>query len=357
MPKKVSLLRVVRWMSVVAILATSAVGRAGSLPMTREQIDAMGLAYARAEITDWVPVAWIPATVELAPEARVIVAARHEGNVRRTRIIDGDEVVPGQPLLEVVSADWSAALAAVGGRAARLVALERQAIRSAGLLEAGVIAPREDEALRAELAALRAEVRADGDVRGVATLDPSGAVIVKAPVAGRIVHRAAAGTTFPTGSTLVEIATGDALMAEGQAPARLAGRLVRGMRAVTSGGATGEVVGIASAIDPSTRALAVAVRLPAGSAVPGALVELEIQRRADGLVVRVPASAPIAVSGRDSVFVRGADGIETVPVEILHRDGREAFLGGVAAGSEVVTRGVLALKAVAEGDSGHAQAP
>lgn len=55
------------------------------------------------------------------------------------------------------------------------------------------------------------------------------------------------------------------------------------------------------------------------------------------------------VAGRDSVFVRGPGGIEVVAVEVLHRDGRAAYLDGVPAGAEVVSRGVLALKAVAEG--------
>lgn len=335
--------------AVAALLAVTAVGGAEPLPISRQQAESMGLDFARAEAVDWVPAARLPATVEFAPEARTIVAARHEGSVRRTRVVEGEAVAAGQPLLEVASAGWSESLAAASGRAARLGAFERQARRSADLLEAGVISPREDEALRAELAGLRAEVRADSEGTRAASLDPSGAVLVAAPVAGRVVHRASAGTVVAAGAMLVEIASDNGLVAAAQAPARLAGRIAPGMRATTPGGAVGEVLGVASAIDPMTRSLAVTVRLPAGSAVPGALVELDVQRRAGASVARVPASAVIAVAGRNSVFVRGPGGIEVVAVEVLHRDGRAAYLDGVPAGAEVVSRGVLALKAVAEG--------
>jgi RND family efflux transporter MFP subunit len=344
-------------LALLAAAATSLDGHAGPLPISRPQMEAMGLSFAQAEAAEWVPVARLPATVELAPDSRTIVAARHEGSVRRARVVEGESVSAGQPLLELASPGWAESLAAAAGRAARLAALERQARRSADLFAAGVIAPREDEAVRAELAALRAEVRADADGAKSGRLDPAGVVIVEAPVAGRVVHRAGAGSAFTVGATLVEIASGDALIAEAQAPARLAGHIAPGMRATTPAGAVGEVLGVASAIDPMTRSLAVTVRLPAGSAVPGALLEVDVARRADSAVTRVPASAVIAVSGRESVFVRGPRGIEPVAVEVLLRDGREAYVSGIEAGAEVVARGVLALKAVAEGAGEPAGAP
>lgn len=332
-----------------AALATAPVGGAEPLPVSREQIGTMGLAFARAEPADWVPVARIPARVELAPDSRSLVAARHEGSVQRTLVVEGEAVVAGQPLLAVASAPWAEALAAATGRAARLAALERQARRSEGLLAAGVIASKDDEAVRAELAGLRAEVRADGEAARAATLDAAGAVVLAAPAAGRIVHRQAPGTSFAAGAMLVELASGDALVAQGHAPARLAGRLEAGMEATTPDGMVGEVVGVSPAIDPETRSLAVAVRLPAGAAAPGALLELDLRRRAEAATVRVPAAAVIEVAGRSTVFVRGDGGIEAAPVDLRHRDGRDAWVGGLAGGAEVVTRGVLALKAVAEG--------
>ena len=97
-----------------------------------------------------------------------------------------------------------------------------------------------------------------------------------------------------------------------------------------------------------TRSLPVMANLPAGAAVPGALVELGISRRAEAGVARVPASAVIAVAGQSSVFVRRGEGLEVVPVQVHFRDSQQAWISGLAPKSEVVSRGVLALKAVAE---------
>lgn len=333
----------------LALALAAAPAAATPLPITPAQAEAMGLAFARAEPADWIPVATIPAQADLAPGARAILPARHAGTVERVLVADGDAVTAGQPLLALSSADWSATLAAAAGRAARLDALARQAARSEALLAAGVIARREDEATRAELSALRSEARADVAALQSATVAADGGLVLRATVAGTVLRRhVSAGSPFQAGDVLVEIASGDGLVAEGQAPARLAGRLAAGMRASTPDGAIGEVVGVGGAIDPMTRSLPVMANLPAGAAVPGALVELGISRRADAGVARVPATAVIAVAGQSSVFARRDGGLEVVPVQVHFRDSQQAWISGLAPKSEVVSRGVLALKAVAE---------
>lgn len=333
----------------LALALATANAPANPLPIKSEQAEAMGLAFAQAAPADWIPVASIPAQAELAPAARTILSARFPGMVERNLVTDGDTVTAGQPLLALASAEWSAAVAAASGRAARLVALARQATRSEALLTAGVIAPREHETTRADLFALQSETRADAATRQLATVDERGNLVLHANVAGTVLRRhVSTGSTFLAGDVLVEIASGEDLVAQGQAPARLAGKLAAGMRATTPDGAVGEVVGVGSAIDPMTRSLPVTATLPAGAAVPGALLELGVSRRAEVGVVRVPATAVITVSGQASVFVRKAEGLEVVPVVVHFRDGRQAWVEGLLPDSEVVSRGVLALKAVAE---------
>lgn len=328
---------------------TALAGPASPLPVTPSQAEAMGLAFARAEQADWIPVATIPAQADLAPGARTILPARHEGMVERVLVADGEAVAAGQVLMVLSSPAWSDALAAATGRAASLEALERQAARSAGLLSAGVIARREDEATRAELASLRSLARADASTLQSVSVAPDGRLLLRATQPGRLLRRhVSAGSAFAAGDVLVEIASGDGVVAEGQAPPRLAGQLAVGMRASTRDGAAGEVIGVGGAIDPMTRSLPVMARLPAGAALPGALLELALSRRADAMVSSVPASAVITVSGQPSVFVRDADGLGVVAVQVHYRDAGHAWVGGLAPGSEVVARGVLALKALAE---------
>ncbi|MBY4598975.1 efflux RND transporter periplasmic adaptor subunit [bacterium BD-1] len=339
----------------LALAFASAGTPAAPLPVTPAQAEAMGLAFASAEPADWIPVVTIPAQAELAAGARTILAARHAGTVERTLVVDGDTVTAGQPLLALASADWSAALATASGRAARLDALARQAARSEALLAAGVIARREHEATRAELSALQSEARADVAALQSATVSADGGLVLRATIAGKVLRRhVSTGSPFQGGDVLVEIASGEGLVAEGQAPARLAGQLAVGMRATTPDGAIGEVVGVGGAIDPMTRSLPVMANLPAGAAVPGALLELGISRRAGAGVARVPATAVIAVAGQPSVFVRRGEGLEVVPVQVHFRDSQQAWIGGLPPKSEVVSRGVLALKAVAESAAGAA---
>lgn len=322
---------------------------ADPLPITPAQAEAMGLAFAPAEPADWIPVAKIPAQAELAPGARTLLSARHAGTVERILVADGDSVTVGQPLMVLSSADWSAALATATGRAARLDALARQAARSDALLAAGVIARREAEATRAELSALQSESRADVAALQSAAVAADGSLVLRASVAGTLLRRhVSTGSAFQAGDVLGEIASGEGLVAEGQAPARLAGQLATGMRATTPDGASGTVVGVGGAIDPMTRSLPVMANLPADAAVPGALLELAISRRADAGAARVPATAVIAVAGQASVFVRRGEGLEVVPVQVHFRDSQQAWISGLAPKSEVVSRGVLALKAVAE---------
>jgi len=336
-------------LTLALLIASTPASAATPLPVTPVQIEAMGLAFARAEPAEWIPVATVPAQAELAPAARTLVPARHAGMVERVLVADGGAVSVGQPLLAVSSAEWSGALGVATGRFAKLDAMTKQAERSEALLSAGVIARRDDEATRAELSALRAEARADAMTLSSGAVAADGIVLVRSPADGTVLRRhVVAGSAFEAGAVLVEIARGDGLVAEGQAPARLAGRLAPGMRASTPDGAIGTVIGVGSAIDPSTRALSVVATLPAGAAVPGALVELAIARAADAGVARVPASGVIEVGGQASVFVRRGNGLALVPVRVHFRDARHAWVGGLGQEVEMVSAGVLALKAVAE---------
>ena len=349
MPRLPTLLPLAIGLSLAFATANAMASPSQPLPVTPAQAEAMGLAFTRTAPADWIPVATLPAQAELAPGARTLLSARYAGVVARTLVADGDTVTANQPLLAMDSADWSAALAGAAGRAARLEALTRQASRSQALLAAGVIAKREDEATRADLAALQSEARSDAATRQSASVDADGRLLLRATLAGKVLRRhVATGSPFQAGDVLVEIASGDELVAEGQAPARLAGKIAAGMRASTPDGAIGEVVGVGGAIDPMTRSIPVMATLPSGASLPGALLELAISRRAEAGVVRVPAAALVTVSGQASVFLRVGETLELAPVEVHFRDGRQAWIGGLAPGAEVVSRGVLALKAVAE---------
>jgi cobalt-zinc-cadmium efflux system membrane fusion protein len=318
------------------------------LPLEPAQVEAMTLAFAPAVDTAWIPVARIPAEVELASDAQFSLVAPYPGTLALTHAPEGRDVAAGTPLLSVASPAWAAALAEAAGRSARRDAAVRAAERGKALLEAGVIAAREVEALRAEATALAAASRADRALGNGASLSADGTVLMRAPRAGRLLQRASGqGRAIQPGELLARIGERDERVAIGRAPARLAGALTPGMRA-TVGDAVGELDSVAGAIDPGSRSITVSARLPAGAGLPGALVELAIDRAAPSNTRRVPAGAVIGAESGDAVFTRSGDAIAMVPVQVYYRDGSQAWVEGLPSGAEVVSRGVLALKAVAE---------
>jgi len=319
-----------------------------SLPLEPAQVEAMALAFAPVVDTAWIPVARIPAEVEFASDAQVALFAPYPGTLARVHAPEGRDVAVGAPILSVASPAWATALADAAGRTARRDAAVREDERGKALLEAGVIAAREAAALRAEATALRAATRADPALTNGASLSADGTVLVRATRSGQLLQRASGqGRAIQAGELLARIGEGDQCMVIGRAPARLASTLTPGMRAAV-GGAVGEIESVAGAIDPGSRSVTVSARMPAAAGLPGALVELAIDRPAPSETRRVPASAVIRMAEDDAVFARSDDTIAMIQVQVHYRDGKQAWVGGLRAGSEVVTRGVLALKAVAE---------
>lgn len=331
-----------------ALLPLAHAERPQRLQLQPEQIEAMALGFATPTPATWIPVARIPAEIEASPEAQSVLAAAFPGTLVRGIAAQGQSVEAGAPLLVVASPAWAAALAEAQARAARREAARRQAERGRALLAAGVISLREAEALRAEALALGAGVQGDRALVDQASLAADGSVLLRSPRGGRLLERrSGAGGAFEAGAMLARIGNDEERVANAQAPARLAGLITPGMRAQV-GDAGGDVIAVAAALDPGTRSLAVTARLPAEAGLPGALVELAVSRTAPAGTQRIPAAALIRVDGADTVFVRHAGEIQGVAVGVAFRDAEAAWVTGLPEGAEVVFRGVLALKAVAE---------
>lgn len=330
-------------------LGAAAQAQSQLLPVSEAQSRAMGIETAPLTAAQWVRVARLPARVELDPVLRRVLSARHSGSVVAVLAREGDVVRAGQAVLRLHSPDWAQAIAIAGGNSARLRQAMQAEVRARALLEAGVIPRRELEAAEAELTELRALVASDDARTAGARIDEHGVVELLAPASGRVLRRPLdAGSAVTSGEVLLEIATGDTLVALGSAPARLAGELVVGMRATTATALDGAVSAVGSALDPDTHALAVRFSLPAGAAVPGQMIELAVSRTAPPGTVELPASAVVDMDGVATVFLAREDGFVVQRVSLLNSDGGTAWISGARPGERVVTRGVLALKSLAQ---------
>ena len=330
-------------------LAAAAQAQAQLLPVSEAQSVAMGIETAPLAAAQWVRVARLPARVELDPALRRVLSARHPGTVVAVLAREGEEVRAGQAVLRLHSPDWAYAIAIARGNSARLRQAIQAEARSRALLEAGVIPRRELEAAEAGLAELRALVASDDARTAGARIDEHGVVELLAPASGRVLRRPLdAGSAVMGGEALLEIATGDILVALGSAPARLAGEIAVGMRATTATALDGAVSAVGSALDPDTHALAVRFSLPAGAAAPGQMIELAVSRTAPPGTVELPASAVVDMGGIATVFLARENGFVVQRVSLLENDGGMAWITGAQPGERVVTRGVLALKSLAQ---------
>ncbi|MBK6288942.1 MAG: efflux RND transporter periplasmic adaptor subunit [Gammaproteobacteria bacterium] len=319
------------------------------LEVSEAQSRAMGIETAPLVAAQWVRVARLPARVELDPALRRVLSARHSGTVVAVLAREGEEVRAGQAVLGLHSPEWAQAIASAQGNSARLRQATQAEARARALLEAGVIPRRELEAAQAELAGMRALAASDNARTAGGRIDDEGVIELPAPVSGRVLRRPVdAGSAVMAGDALLEIATGDALVALGSAPARLAGELDTGMRATTAAALDGTVSAVGSALDPATHALAVRFSLPAGAAAPGQMIELTVSRAAPADTVELPASAVVDIGGIASVFLVRENGFAVQRVSLLKSDSGSSWVRGAPAGERVVIRGVLALKSLAQ---------
>ena len=107
---------------VAAVLAVGALGYTwmprtapesgtGSAPsadpgsLTGEQIARLGIQLERAVAADTVPLGTVPGQVSLPPQARVAVSAPFRGVALRVLVLEGEQVVRGQPLAIVRAAE------------------------------------------------------------------------------------------------------------------------------------------------------------------------------------------------------------------------------------------------------------
>ena len=109
---------------------------------------------------------------------------------------------------------------------------------------------------------------------------------------------------------------------------------------------TGAVISVDSRIDPMTRSLAVVAELPNedGALKPGMFLQVEIDRRREGVVL-APESSLVPRQGRQFVFVVAEGRAEEREVKLGSRlPGHVEIVNGLDAGEEIVTQGVQRLR-------------
>ncbi len=296
-----------------------------------------------------------PARVLASPQSQSALSPPLRARVVTVRVIAGQTVKAGEPLIEVVMPE---AVQAAGAWLAAQLRLDahRSRLEHLGVLKAEGLARRAEVAdtevkiaeARADAQAARATLRSAGlDERAAeALLAGSGAVTLKSAVAGVVtrVDARPGETREPTGEPLLEITGAGAVQIE----ARLPSAPPAGARFVWRGahGATplelrslapridardGTQLAWLSAADPSglTGGATGRLRVLAGDEVAGALV---------------PARAVVVSGERTVAAVRRANATHAVDVTVRASLGADVWVDGVSPGEEVAADAALALE-------------
>ena len=337
----------------------------GVVELAAEQVKAAGIRTEVVRKRKLPEIIRAPAEIRFHGYRMADITARAGGIVTARHARLGDRVEAGAPLLVLQSpalaraeAAWLEAKAArTRARAdyARAKRLAPERIVSAAQLLAAQSAY---EAAEARLAAARARLAAFGlseaDLQQLlhSSRPRYGELVLRAPIAGRIVQDAARlGMHAAAGALLMQIADERVLWAEAHVPPEARARVHEGAeaRVRTKDGQvfSARVATVEHRLDPTTRTLLVRLEVQNRDDLlhPGMFVEAEIAAPIARKALAIPASAIMRMGGEDFVFVQEGEGrfarreIVTGPAHM----GWVEVKAGLAAGERVVVAGAFAL--------------
>ncbi|WP_298170275.1 efflux RND transporter periplasmic adaptor subunit [Novosphingobium sp.] len=327
-----------------------AAAKDGMIPLTAEQMHALGLTLAVAASAQTMPVAELPAQIMPQPNARVAVAAQFPGVITRIFVVAGQDVAAGQSLATVASRDMVSLTAELARARARQSVTRAQAARLGQLAREGIIAPaRADEAVSL---ARQSDIDVGEQARLIG-LVPGGRAggagyTLSAPISGRISAMSAeTGKAVDPAMAPFVIDGGGPLQVTAQLPERLLGAVKPGM-IVRIGTVSGTVTAVGQSLDPATRSATVTATVPAGSATAGSATAIGIEGPAPAGAVRIPVAALSEINGGKIVFVAVRGGVRVRPVTVSGQSGESAVITkGLAPGERVAASGVSELATLA----------
>lgn len=304
-----------------------------------------------------------PGMVVVPPQQIRVVAAPAAGLVE-TVLVAPDEVVrEGQVIATMRSPELIEAQRGFLTALADNTLAQDRLRRIRSLHEGRVIAERD---LRvAETEATNAAAKLDEQMQllkligmaeeGVETLRQTRRLLasleMRAPMNGVVtIRHASAGERVLASAPIFTIADLSPLWVNIQVPVTRLGALqVRSRVALPTQGTQGRVIRIGRTVDAATQSVTVVaeVETNGGSVRPGLAVNVSVRVEQNGVAQWLaPSAGVVRHRDRSWVFTRGTGGFLAVPVQVVAETARGvAFRADLAPGTEIATRGLLALVA------------
>ncbi|PTM43712.1 RND family efflux transporter MFP subunit [Phreatobacter oligotrophus] len=304
-----------------------------------------------------------PGMVAVPPQQIRVVAAPAAGLIETVLVAPDETVRQGQVIATMRSPELIEAQRGFLTAIADESLAQDRLRRSRSLHESRVIPERD---LRvAETEATNAAAKLDEQIQllkligmadeGVETLRRTrrlmASIEMRAPIDGVVtIRHASAGERVVASAPIFTIADLSPLWVNIQVPATRLGALQVGSRVILpTQGAQGRVIRIGRTVDAATQSVAVVAEVDTngGSVRPGLAVNVSVRVEQNGLAQWLaPSSGVVRHRDRTWVFTRNASGFLAVPVQVVAETARGvAFRADLAPGTEIATRGLLALVA------------
>jgi RND family efflux transporter MFP subunit len=342
--------RVFRALPWLGMCVLSVAQAADVLPLTAAQIQNLGIRVeAPVRGTD-APAQRASARVVMPPSSVRVIAASGPALITQIHVQAGDAVKRGAPLVTLSMPGLAEAQHGVTQARLRAELATANATRDRKLLDEGLIAESRLRATESDAQSARASLAAAQALR--AALGQGGVsgstLTLTAPITGVVSEsQAEAGLRVDAGTALMKLADLSKLGLEIPLSPEPARTIAVGQRVrVVQSDAQGEVIAVLPQLNSAQRVLLRAsLNDPQRQLRPGQSVEVELpgHRLASGQVV--PVSALVWKAGVPYVFVHTARGFVPTRVSLVRQGAGRAEVTGLAAGGQVATQGVAALKA------------
>jgi RND family efflux transporter MFP subunit len=335
---------------VLALLGAAPAYAADVLPLTAAQKQNLGIVTAVAATQTASPALTYPARVTLPPASVRVAAAAGTGLVTQLHVQAGDTVKRGAPLVTLSMAGLADAQNALTQARLRAQLAASNAARDEKLFSEGLIAESRLRATRSEAQSARASLAAAQTALSLmGTGKVAGSTLtLTAPIAGVVTESVAQpGQRVDAGMALVKVADLSKLALEIPLSTAQARQVAVGQSVtVVDSEAHGHVTALLPQLDASQSVLARASLVdPQGLLRPGQSVQAALAGAAAAQTLAVPASALVWKINVPYVFVETPRGFVPTRVQLVRQNASTAEVGGLAAGSRVVVKGVSALKA------------
>lgn len=335
-------------LAVAAVAGLTGCGKRSPAVEEEPPVPSTRTPWVQARSSEGVPLLEAPAQVLPSPEAQAGVVPPYRARVVKVLVRPGERVTKGQPLVEVVMPEVSAAAGAYAAASTRVDAYGRRKAQLDALKADGLV--RLVDVLEAEtkLAEARADQQSAAATLRIAQVEPGEAsgivsgrkpVSLRSPINGTVtaVGVAVGDSREPTGDPVVRVA--------GEGDSRVEARFARPVDAehtafelITSGGTRHRLTFVARApvTDPRDGTTSVwLVPEKDEHLQPGLTGRVVVTLPRDAQVAVVPARAVALSQGKAFVVARRSGKTERVAVEVIASSGAEALVKGLVAGEEI----------------------